>query len=138
MRTLLSHEDTARKSGELGAGEKARSEMLSEGGSLRATSLLRSPVVVAAGVELVLPKSPDIVVVICCCGSEEEEGKRERFWLAFGILRFRFRQSGKRQGWISAARRGMGGVGARQIEKTCVDCGMAVWQTRTDTDGDFP
>lgn len=63
MRTLLSQLDTARKSVPLGvvAGEKARSEMLSVGGSLRATSLFRSPwvcdVAEAAVLLAALPKN---------------------------------------------------------------------------------
>lgn len=62
MRTLLSQLDTARKSGPLGAGEKERSEMLSVGGSLRATSCFRSPTVVeAAALAAAEPKRPDML-----------------------------------------------------------------------------
>lgn len=63
MRTLLSHDEMARKSGPLGAGEKERAEMESVGGSLRAMSDLRSPteLVVDAAV---LPKTPDIVIIV--------------------------------------------------------------------------
>ncbi len=43
-------------------GEKARSEMLSSGGAVKATSLDMSPVVLfAAEVLLAVPKRPDIV-----------------------------------------------------------------------------
>lgn len=42
MRTFLSHDDTARKSP---VGENARSETLSEGGSLSGMSFERSPAV---------------------------------------------------------------------------------------------
>jgi hypothetical protein len=61
MRTFLSHEDMARWSD---WGEKERSEMLSSGGLLNATSFEISPVVLAADVALelaALPKRPDIV-----------------------------------------------------------------------------
>ena len=64
MRTLLSQLDTARKSVVwFWAGEKARSEMVSVGGSLKAMSPLRSPVVCALEEEAAaaLPKSPDMV-----------------------------------------------------------------------------
>jgi hypothetical protein len=59
MRTFLSHDATARCSL---AGEKRRSEILSSGGEVRATSFEMSPVVLLAAVEVfaVAPKSPDI------------------------------------------------------------------------------
>lgn len=62
MRTLLSQLDTARKSGPLTAGEKARSEMLSVGGSESAMSDLRSPTVLLVELDA-WPKSPDMVGV---------------------------------------------------------------------------
>lgn len=53
---------TAKKSGPFGAGENARSEMPSPGGSLSGTSDLRSPtVVVAAELAAAEEKRPDIV-----------------------------------------------------------------------------
>jgi len=61
MRTFLSHDDMARWSD---WGENERSDMLSSGGLLNATSLEISPVVLAADVALelaALPKRPDIV-----------------------------------------------------------------------------
>lgn len=65
MRTFLSHDATARWSD---WGEKARSEMLSSGGALRATSLEMSPVVLFAAVApvvgLLLPKRPDDIVEV--------------------------------------------------------------------------
>ena len=42
------------------AGEKDRSDMLSSGGVLRATSFVISPVVLAAAAAVVLVKMPDI------------------------------------------------------------------------------
>ena len=56
MRSLLSHDATARKSA---VGEKERSEMLSSGGWFNATSFEISPVVLPADVEaeVVDPKS---------------------------------------------------------------------------------
>jgi hypothetical protein len=62
----LSQLATARRSVPLGvvAGEKARSEMLSVGGSLRATSFFRSPCVWDAALDALLaapPKKPDIL-----------------------------------------------------------------------------
>ena len=61
MRTLLSHDATARSSA---VGEKERSDMLSSGGKFRTTSLEISPGVLlwaAALVALVAPKRVDIV-----------------------------------------------------------------------------
>lgn len=57
MRTFLSHDDTARCSL---TGEKARSEIPSSGGDVRATSLERSPVVLGWVEPPALPKSVDI------------------------------------------------------------------------------
>lgn len=55
MRTLLSHDETARKSA---AGEKASSEMLSPGGSLSAISFEISPVVLVVPLLAADPKRP--------------------------------------------------------------------------------
>ena len=61
MRTLLSQLATARKSGLSWAGEKARSEMVSVGGLLSATSDLISPKALFVVALAALPKRPDMV-----------------------------------------------------------------------------
>ena len=61
MRTLLSHDETLRKSA---VGEKASSEMLSSGGEVRATSFEMSPVVLGvllAAAVVFVEKSDDIL-----------------------------------------------------------------------------
>jgi hypothetical protein len=59
----LSQLATARKSGPLGAGEKAKSEILSVGGSLSATSDLRSPRVGVDDDEAAEPKRVDMITL---------------------------------------------------------------------------
>ena len=64
MRTFLSQDDTARKSP---VGEKARSETLSEGGSVSAISFERSPEVLGeAAAVAALPKSDMLVLGWLC------------------------------------------------------------------------
>lgn len=58
MRTLLSHEATARW---FAAGDHDKAEMLSSGGDESCTSLFRSPVRDVAGVAAGFPKKADIL-----------------------------------------------------------------------------